>query len=148
MRRRQRNVERSIVGNRLAACAAGGFEIVRRRSGGGVVVLRPGELIWIDIVVPAAAHGVPADVRGSMIWAGERWAEALASMEDLEVVFIDTAGKKPGDVQHQEDIGGIIAVANPEDVLLCVSAASVLGALFYLWAGRYVREDIRKSMAA
>ncbi|NLT57753.1 MAG: flagellar biosynthesis protein FlhF [Clostridiales bacterium] len=51
-------------------------------------------------------------------------AEALASMEDLEVVFIDTAGKKPGDVQHQEDIGGIIAVANPEDVLLCVSAAT------------------------
>ena len=37
----------------LAACEAAGFEVVRRRSGGGVVVLRPGELIWIDIVVPA-----------------------------------------------------------------------------------------------
>lgn len=65
----------------LAACEAGGFEVVRRRSGGGVVVLRPDELIWIDIVVPAAAHGVPGDVRGSMIWAGERWAEALGSID-------------------------------------------------------------------
>lgn len=64
----------------LAACEAAGFEVVRRRSGGGVVVLRPGELIWIDIVVPAEASAVPSDVRGSMIWAGERWADALGSV--------------------------------------------------------------------
>ena len=32
--------------------------------------------------------------------------------------------------------------------LLCVPALSMLGALFFIWAGRYVKEDIRKSMAA
>ncbi len=32
--------------------------------------------------------------------------------------------------------------------LLCVPAASMLGALFFLWAGKYVKEDIRKSLAA
>jgi MFS family permease len=31
--------------------------------------------------------------------------------------------------------------------LLCVPALSMLGALFFIWAGRYVKEDIRKSMA-
>jgi hypothetical protein len=31
--------------------------------------------------------------------------------------------------------------------LLCIPALSMLGALFFIWAGRYVREDIRKSAA-
>jgi MFS family permease len=31
--------------------------------------------------------------------------------------------------------------------LLCVSAATMIGALFYIWAGRYVAADIKKSMA-
>jgi MFS family permease len=31
--------------------------------------------------------------------------------------------------------------------LLCVPAMSMVGALFFIWAGRYVREDIRKSLA-
>jgi MFS family permease len=31
--------------------------------------------------------------------------------------------------------------------LLCVPAMSMVGALFFLWAGRYVRADIRKSLA-
>ena len=32
--------------------------------------------------------------------------------------------------------------------LLCVPAMSMLGAMFFIWAGRYVKEDIRKSLAA
>jgi MFS family permease len=31
--------------------------------------------------------------------------------------------------------------------LLCVPAASMFGSLFFIWAGRYVKEDIRKSLA-
>ena len=58
------------------ACRAAGLEIVRRRSGGGAVLLRPDAAVWIDVVLP---HGVaPDDVRGSMVWIGERWAEVLA----------------------------------------------------------------------
>ncbi len=30
--------------------------------------------------------------------------------------------------------------------LLCVPVASVIGALFFVWAGRYVKEDIRRSL--
>jgi hypothetical protein len=31
--------------------------------------------------------------------------------------------------------------------LLCVPAASMLGAIFFIWAGRYVKEDIKRSLA-
>lgn len=54
-----------------------GLDVVRRRSGGGAVLLRPDAIVWIDLVVP---HGVaPDDVRGSMIWAGECWRRALVA---------------------------------------------------------------------
>lgn len=67
----------------LGACEAAGLGIVRRRSGGGVVLLRPDAVVWIDLVVP---HGVaPDDIRGSMIWAGERWAAALDGSVDGEL---------------------------------------------------------------
>jgi hypothetical protein len=91
------------------ACRAAGLAIVRRRSGGGAVLLRPDAVVWIDVVLP---HGVaPDDVRGSMVWIGERWADALASSVpgDLAVHrggLIDTpwselvcfAGVGPGEV--------------------------------------------------
>ena len=31
--------------------------------------------------------------------------------------------------------------------LLCVPAASLIGALFFVWAGRSVKEDIKRSLA-
>lgn len=60
-----------------ARCRAAGLSIVRRRSGGGAVLLRPDAVVWIDAVLP---HGVaPDDVRGSMVWIGERWRDVLAA---------------------------------------------------------------------
>lgn len=61
----------------LDRVAESGLDVVRRRSGGGAVLLRPGDIIWIDLVVP---HGIaPDDVRGSMVWAGECWRDALVA---------------------------------------------------------------------
>jgi lipoate---protein ligase len=65
------------------ACAAAGVEVVRRRSGGGVVLLEPGGIVWFDVIVPAARWhdaGVGDDVAASMIWLGERVARALAAV--------------------------------------------------------------------
>lgn len=65
------------------ACARDGLSIVRRRSGGGAVLIRRAEMVWLDLVLP---HGVaPDDVRGSMVWAGERWLEALGRPDGVEV---------------------------------------------------------------
>lgn len=60
----------------LARLARSGLAVARRRSGGGAVIVRPGAVVWIDVVLP---HGIaPDDVRGAMVWIGERWAAAVA----------------------------------------------------------------------
>jgi lipoate-protein ligase A len=67
----------------LDACAAAGVEVVRRRSGGGAVLLEPGRVVWFDVVVPAAhlhAAGVADDVAASMTWLGWHVASALADL--------------------------------------------------------------------
>jgi lipoate-protein ligase A len=62
-----------------AECARLGIGIVKRRSGGGAVLVVPDQLVWVDIVAPpgGAPDDVPNDVRGSMIWAGGMWQRAL-----------------------------------------------------------------------
>jgi lipoate---protein ligase len=66
------------------ACRRRDVEIVRRRSGGGVVLLIPGETEWIDIVVPAGDDRCD-DVTRSMVRLGERWVEALRDVVDGEL---------------------------------------------------------------
>jgi lipoate-protein ligase A len=68
-----------------AACRHHGVEIVRRRSGGGVVLLVPGATRWIDVVVPTTDERWDDDVRRSMIGIGERWVAALADVVDGEL---------------------------------------------------------------
>lgn len=58
------------------ACAQAGLTVVRRRSGGGAVIVRRDRMHWIDVVLPSGF--APDDVRGSMEWIGEHWRSALA----------------------------------------------------------------------
>jgi lipoate---protein ligase len=67
------------------ACRRRQVEIVRRRSGGGVVLLVPGATEWIDVVVPAGDRHWDDDVRRSMIGVGERWVDALQDLVDGEL---------------------------------------------------------------
>jgi lipoate-protein ligase A len=66
-----------------AECARLGIDVVKRRSGGGAVLVVPDQLVWVDIVAPPGGapddvpNDVPNDVRGSMLWAGEMWQRAL-----------------------------------------------------------------------
>jgi lipoate---protein ligase len=64
----------------LDRCAEARIEVVRRRSGGGAVLLVPGEVLWIDVVVPATHRLWSDDVSVAMLRVGERWVEALAPM--------------------------------------------------------------------
>jgi len=63
-----------------AAAAAQGVELVRRRSGGGAVLLLPGEFVWLDLVIPAGDPLWLDDVGQAMVWVGELWQRALASL--------------------------------------------------------------------
>ena len=68
-----------------------------------------------------------ADIMGiplQVVYRSDELEEALDSMSDRDVVFIDTAGKRPGDEQHREDILDIVRILKPEDILLCLAATT------------------------
>ena len=54
------------------------IEVVRRRSGGGAVLLVPGEVLWVDVVVPRHDVLWDDDVGRATHWLGELWVRALA----------------------------------------------------------------------
>jgi lipoate---protein ligase len=63
----------------LDACARAGIDVVRRRSGGGAVLVEPGSVVWVDLFIAAIDPLWSADVGRSTWWVGEAWADALRS---------------------------------------------------------------------
>lgn len=57
-----------------------GVEVVQRRSGGGAVLMLPGEFVWADVVIPASDPLWSPDVAQAMVWVGEWWVAALAAV--------------------------------------------------------------------
>lgn len=60
-----------------AALARAGVALVRRRSGGGAVLLVPGESLWVDVVVPRDDPLWDDDVGRAAHWLGRAWQAAL-----------------------------------------------------------------------
>ncbi len=90
------------------ALARRGVGVVRRRSGGGAVLLEPGRSVWVDTWVP---YGDPLwhnDVGRSAGWVGAWWASALgldasavhrgAPVESRWARSVCFAGVGPGEV--------------------------------------------------
>jgi lipoate-protein ligase A len=66
------------VDHRVATALA--VDVVQRRSGGGAVLLWPGEFVWLDLVIPAGDPLWVVDVGTAMWWVGELWRDALADL--------------------------------------------------------------------
>lgn len=64
--------------------------------------------------------GVPLEV----IYSPEEVSTALKLMEKSELVFIDTAGKKPFDENHKDDVKKLMELTNPDEIFLCISAST------------------------
>jgi lipoate-protein ligase A len=64
---------------------AHGIDVVRRRSGGGVVYVHPDTSIWCDITIPRDDVLWTDDVSTSMLWLGEIFVEALSRWLDVSV---------------------------------------------------------------
>jgi lipoate-protein ligase A len=56
------------------------IEVVQRRSGGGAVLVVPGDLLWIDVIVPFGDDLWDDDVGRATHWLGDAWADALHRM--------------------------------------------------------------------
>jgi lipoate-protein ligase A len=63
-----------------AAAAATGVELVRRRSGGGVVLVVPGEIAWLDVILPVGDPLWDDDVARAAHWLGWTWRSALSEL--------------------------------------------------------------------
>jgi len=90
--------------------ALGDTPLRRRKGGGGLVLLRPDDL-WIDWWIPQGDHRWSPDVHVSSVMAGRWWAESLASFTSEPVSLYDGplkgnldfrvvcfAGRGPGEV--------------------------------------------------
>ena len=84
----------------------GSVEIVRRRSGGGAVLLIPGEVLWLDVLLARQDPLWVDDIGKSSHWLGAVWVDALGVGEVHHGSMIKTrwsssacfAGLGPGEV--------------------------------------------------
>ena len=68
-----------------------------------------------------------ADILGipiGLVYYPDELEGAMENMSDRDIIFVDTAGKRPGDEQHKQDLLDLIRVLKPEDMLLCLSATT------------------------
>jgi lipoate-protein ligase A len=72
-----------------AAATRLGIEVVRRRSGGGAVLLQPAGTVWVDVELPRDDLLWDDDVGRASWWLGDAWARALAAV-----------GVEPGEVHR------------------------------------------------
>ena len=93
-----------------AAARRRDLPILRRRSGGGAVLVSPADLLWVDVVVPRDDPLWHPDAAGAFAWLGRAWQRALAecgiSGEVYEGAYeagrwgklVCYAGRGPGEV--------------------------------------------------
>ena len=69
--------QRDLLGLASRASALG-LDVVRRRSGGGAVLLRPEGMMWVDLLLPRGDPLWDDDLGRSSLWLGAAWVDALA----------------------------------------------------------------------
>ena len=58
------------------------------------------------------------------VYKPDEITQALAELENVDIVLVDTPGKSPKDVAHQEEIMAIIEKSGASEVYLVISAAT------------------------
>ena len=62
----------------LELCGRRGIEVVKRRSGGGLVLVSARHTLWADVIVPSGHPAWRLDVGRASEWIGEVWIDALS----------------------------------------------------------------------
>jgi lipoate---protein ligase len=79
------STQRSEVVDAVRA-AEKGMAVVRRRGGGGAVLLRPGDHLWVEAWIPRDDPLWEADVAVAAEWVGAWWSDALGASGAAEYV--------------------------------------------------------------
>jgi lipoate-protein ligase A len=66
-----------VLGSAQPSIEVAGLEVCRRRSGGGAVLVRPAEVLWIDVLLPRGDPLWDDDVGRAPHWLGDTWRDAL-----------------------------------------------------------------------
>lgn len=116
--------------------ASAGVAVVRRRTGGGAVLLLPGDHLWVDVWVPRADPLWHPDVSVAAGWVGRWWSEVLGAHGVPDVTIhrgpmlhtrwsnrVCFAGRGPGEVMVGErKVVGVAQWRSREGALFHVSA--------------------------
>ena len=93
-----------------AAVRRRNLPVLRRRSGGGVVLVSRADLLWIDVLLPREDPLWDPDAGRAFGWLGRAWQEALAACDLAGEVYagphevgrwgslVCFAGRGPGEV--------------------------------------------------
>jgi lipoate-protein ligase A len=68
-----------VLGSTQSEVVVDGLAVCRRNSGGGAVLVRPGDVLWIDVVIPRADVRWDDDIGRAAHWLGETWRDALGT---------------------------------------------------------------------
>jgi lipoate-protein ligase A len=61
-------------------CTRLGLSVVRRRSGGGAILVAPGAQLWVDAYLPTGDPLLARDLSQSFAWFGHAWADAISAL--------------------------------------------------------------------
>ncbi|MEY2566479.1 MAG: lipoate---protein ligase [Actinomycetota bacterium] len=67
-----------VLGSSQPAVHTDAVDVVRRRSGGGAVLVEPGQVAWLDVLIPRDDPCWDDDVGRAFWWLGDAWASAMA----------------------------------------------------------------------
>lgn len=144
-----------------ATAAGDRVEVTRRRSGGGLVSLVPGNDCWIDLIIPRQSSLWVEDVGRAFHWVGSVWADALTAVlpPDLAAtVAVYTGpplGREAGRVVCFAGLGpGEVTVAGRKVVGLSLrrwrDGARFQCAMTWRWSGdilaRYLSAEARATL--
>jgi lipoate-protein ligase A len=102
------------------AAAIAGVQVVRRRSGGGAVLLTPGSQVWIDVVIPSDDPAWESDIRRAARAVGAAWAAAIDGA-GAGPALVWSAGMRRGPWSAVACFGGV----GPGEIL--VASRKVVG---------------------
>jgi len=75
-------------------CRKRGIEIVKRRSGGGAVLLSSETTVWIDVVLPATHELSVNDIGQAPLWLGKLFQQVLTDLGVADLTLHETAMEK------------------------------------------------------